>query len=500
MEKYLVELSGISKRFPGVVALDNVSFNLRAGEVHALLGENGAGKSTLMKIIGGIHQKDEGTVKIRGKTEEYSTVGEASALGIAVIHQELNMCRHLTVAENIFLGREIEKFGVVDFKAQNEQTKNILSDLGLDFSPDTVVDKLPVSKQQMVEIAKALSTNAEIIIMDEPSSSLTERETEELFRIIGDLKAKGKGIIYISHRLEELERITDRITIMRDGKYIKTMDFKDTTIEEIISLMVGREITEKYPHEEVKRGNKIMEVKNLSTAHVKDISFELFAGEIIGFAGLVGAGRTELVRAIFGVDRIIEGEVVVFDKSVKLKSPRDAIKAGIVCAPEDRKKEGLLIKLNISENIALANLDTVANRLGIISSKKEKEITKKAIKELRIKTPSSRQEVKNLSGGNQQKIVVGKWLVRNAKVVIFDEPTRGIDVAAKVEIYNLMNKLKKQGIGVMFVSSELPEVLGMSDRVIVMCAGRITGDLQRHEATQEKIMELATKFQAEVSQ
>ena len=496
MEKYLVELNGISKRFPGVVALDNVSFNLRAGEVHALLGENGAGKSTLMKIIGGIYQKDDGTVKIRGKTEEYSSVGEAAALGIAVIHQELNMCRHLTVAENIFLGREIEKFGVVDFKAQNEQTANILSDLGLDFSPDTVV--LPVSKQQMVEIAKALSTNADIIIMDEPSSSLTERETEELFRIIGDLKSKGKGIIYISHRLEELERITDRITIMRDGKYIKTMNFKDTTIEEIISLMVGREITEKYPHEDVKRGNKIMEVKNLSTAHVDNVSFELFAGEIIGFAGLVGAGRTELVRAIFGVDRITDGEVIVFDKSVKLKSPRDAIKAGIVCAPEDRKKEGLLIKLNISENIALANLDTIANRIGIISSKKEKDLTKKAIKELRIKTPSSRQEVKNLSGGNQQKIVVGKWLVRNAKVVIFDEPTRGIDVAAKVEIYNLMNKLKKQGIGVMFVSSELPEVLGMSDRIIVMCAGRITGDMQRSEATQEKIMELATKFQAEV--
>ena len=480
MEEYLVQMKGISKFFPGVVALDKVDFELRTGEVHALLGENGAGKSTLMKIIGGIYQKDEGEVKIRGKTQEYSTVAQASELGIAVIHQELNMCRHLTVAENIFLGRE-------------------LKELSLNIEPDTEVGKLSVSKQQMVEIAKALSTNADIIIMDEPSSALTERETQELFRIINELKNMGKGIIYISHRLEELENIVDRVTVMRDGKYIKTADFKDLSIGEIIALMVGREITEKYPREQTERGKKIMEVKGISTSEVQNISFDLYSGEILGFAGLVGAGRTELVRALFGADKITAGEVVVYDKSVKLKSPRDAVKAGIVCAPEDRKKDGLLVELDVSENIAIANLDTLSNPVGVLSAKRERDMANRAVKELKIKTPSIKSEVKNLSGGNQQKIVVGKWLMRDAKVIIFDEPTRGIDVAAKVEIYNLMNKLKKSGIGVMFVSSELPEVLGMSDRIIVMCSGRITGELSRDEATQEKIMELATKFRTEVS-
>lgn len=499
MEEYLVQMTGISKFFPGVTALDNVSFDLRKGEVHALLGENGAGKSTLMKIIGGIYQKDEGEVKIRGKTQEYSSVAQASALGIAVIHQELNMCRHLTVAENIFLGREIKKAGIVDFREQNRRAGELLKELSLNIAPDTVLGSLPVSKQQMVEIAKALSTDADIIIMDEPSSALTERETKELFRIIKDLKGMGKGIIYISHRLEELENIVDRVTILRDGKYIKTANFSDISISEIIALMVGREITEKYPHEQTKRGKKIMEVKGISTSEVQNISFELYAGEILGFAGLVGAGRTELVRALFGADRITAGEVVVDDKSVKLKNPRDAVRAGIVCAPEDRKKDGLLVNLDVKENIAIANLDTLSNPVGVLSSKRERDMAERAVKELKIKTSSLRSEVKNLSGGNQQKIVVGKWLMRDAKVIIFDEPTRGIDVAAKVEIYNLMNKLKRNGIGVMFVSSELPEVLGMSDRIIVMCSGRITGELGREEATQEKIMELATKFRTEVS-
>ena len=335
--------------------------------------------------------------------------------------------------------------------------------------------------------------------MDEPSSALTERETQELFRIINELKNMGKGIIYISHRLEELENIVDRVTVMRDGKYIKTADFKDLSIGEIIALMVGREITEKYPHEQTERGKKIMEVKGVSTSEVQNISFDLYSGEILGFAGLVGAGRTELVRALFGADKITAGEVVVYDKSVRLKSPRDAVKAGIVCAPEDRKKDGLLVELDVSENIAIANLDTLSNPVGVLSAKRERDMANRAVKELKIKTPSIKSEVKNLSGGNQQKIVVGKWLMRDAKVIIFDEPTRGIDVAAKVEIYNLMNKLKKSGIGVMFVSSELPEVLGMSDRIIVMCSGRITGELSRDEATQERIMELATKFRTEVS-
>lgn len=498
MEEYLVDMKGISKIFPGVRALDNVDFTLKSGEVLALLGENGAGKSTLMKIIGGIYQKDGGEIRIKGEVREYSSVSEASALGIAVIHQELNMCRHLTVAENIFLGRELTKAGVVDFKEQNRRAEELLKGLGLTIKPDTELGALAVSKQQMVEIAKALSTDADIIIMDEPSSALTERETHELFRIVNELKGRGKGIIYISHRLEELENIVDRVTVMRDGRHIKTMNFKDTDIPELISLMVGREITEKYPHEQTETGDKIMEVKGISTNEVQNVSFELRAGEIVGFAGLVGAGRTELVRALSGADKITAGEVVVCDKSVKLKNPRDAIKAGIVCAPEDRKKDGLLVNLDVSENIAIANLDTLSNPVGIVSSKKEHDMASRAVKELRIKTPSLKFTVKNLSGGNQQKIVVGKWLMRDAKVVIFDEPTRGIDVAAKVEIYNLMNKLKKSGIGVMFVSSELPEVLGMSDRIIVMCSGRITGELKREEATQEKIMELATKFRTEV--
>lgn len=498
MEEYLVDMKGISKKFPGVRALDNVDFTLKSGEVLALLGENGAGKSTLMKIIGGIYQKDGGEIRIKGEVREYSSVAEASALGIAVIHQELNMCRHLTVAENIFLGRELTRAGVVDFKEQNRRAEGLLKGLGLNIKPDTELGALAVSKQQMVEIAKALSTDADIIIMDEPSSALTERETHELFRIVNELKSRGKGIIYISHRLEELENIVDRVTVMRDGRHIKTMNFKDTDIPELISLMVGREITEKYPHEQTETGEKIMEVKGISTNEVQNVSFELRAGEIVGFAGLVGAGRTELVRALSGADKITAGEVVVCDKSVKLKNPRDAIKAGIVCAPEDRKKDGLLVNLDVSENIAIANLDTLSNPVGIVSSKKEHDMANRAVKELKIKTPSLKFTVKNLSGGNQQKIVVGKWLMRDAKVVIFDEPTRGIDVAAKVEIYNLMNKLKKSGIGVMFVSSELPEVLGMSDRIIVMCSGRITGELKREEATQEKIMELATKFRTEV--
>lgn len=498
MEEYLVNMKGISKLFPGVVALDNVDFTLKSGEVLALLGENGAGKSTLMKIIGGIYQKDGGEIRIRGEVREYSSVSEATALGIAVIHQELNMCRHLTVAENIFLGREIKNGITVDFKEQNRRAEELLSGLGLQISPNTELGRLSVSKQQMVEIAKALSADADIIIMDEPSSALTERETHELFRIVNELKSLGKGIIYISHRLEELENIVDRVTVMRDGRHIKTVDFKDTTVPELISLMVGREITEKYPHEQTKIGKKIMQVKGISTKEVQNISFDLCAGEIVGFAGLVGAGRTELVRALSGADRTTAGEVVVYDKSVKLKSPRDAIKAGIVCAPEDRKKDGLLVELGVRENIAISNLDTLSNPVGIISSKKERDMANRAVKELRIKTPTLETAAKNLSGGNQQKIVVGKWLMRDAKVVIFDEPTRGIDVAAKVEIYNLMNKLKKSGIGVMFVSSELPEVLGMSDRIIVMCSGRITGELKREQATQEKIMELATKFRTEV--
>jgi len=495
MEDYIVELNHISKNFPGVKALDDVQFNLKKGEVHALLGENGAGKSTLMKILCGIYERDEGDFKVDGVEINSFTPRIAQELGIAIIHQELNMCSHLSVAENMFLAREDVRFGLISQKTLNEKAKEVLKKLKLDIDPSTIVGKLPVSKQQMVEIAKALSINARILIMDEPTSALTDNEIRELFRIIRELRAEGKGIVYISHRLEELKEITDRITILRDGKYVKTMNYADTSVSEIISYMVGREIKEKYPRVNCKRGKKLLEIKNLNAGMVNDVSFDLYEGEIIGFAGLMGAGRTELVRALFGADYIDSGDILLEGKKLHIRSSMDAIRAGIVCAPEDRKKEGLCTELTISENIGLANLDYICNKFGMVNDKKEKELTNRAIEELKIKTPSISQLVKNLSGGNQQKVVVGKWLVRKAKIVIFDEPTRGIDVAAKVEIYNLMNKLKEDGIGVIFVSSELPEILGMSDKIIVMCGGRITGQLKVEDATQDIILGFATKYQ-----
>jgi ribose transport system ATP-binding protein len=494
VETYLIELSGISKSFPGVKALDDVQFNLKAGEVHALLGENGAGKSTLMKIIGGIYHRDAGRYLIEGK--EIGELGpkKAQELGIAVIHQELNMCTDLTVAENMFLGRELHARGVINQKEMNRLSKEMLDKLKIDIDPTTVVKKLPVSKQQMVEIAKALSTNARILIMDEPTSALTEREIAELFRIIRELKQQGCAIVYISHRLDELKEITDRVSIFRDGRYVTTKRFADTHLDEIISLMVGREIKEKYPHIETERGNKIMSVSGLSSGIVKDASFDLFAGEIIGIAGLMGAGRTELVRAIFGAEPIDAGTIAIEGNPVAIRHSQDAIAHGIVLGPEDRKKEGLCVELSVRENIGMANLDRICNRWGVVRRSVEKELTQRAIRDLRIKTPSGEQTAKNLSGGNQQKVVLGKWLVRNAKVVIFDEPTRGVDVASKVEIYTIMNELKSRGIGVLFVSSEMPEVLGMSDRILVMCEGRITGNLMAREATQDEILRRATQY------
>jgi len=477
-----------------VKALDDVQFNLQAGEVHALLGENGAGKSTLMKIISGIYQRDSGSYRIEGKEIGELTPKSAQELGIAIIHQELNMCTDLTVAENMFLGREAHFHGFVKQPEMNRQAKAILDELKIDLDPTTVVKKLPVSKQQMVEIAKALSTKARILIMDEPTSALTEREIVELFRIIRDLKKQGCAIVYISHRLEELKEITDRVSIFRDGRYVATRNFTETTLDEIIAMMIGREIKEKFPHLPVAKGAKLLEVSNLSSGMVKNVSFDLFAGEIIGLSGLMGAGRTELVRALFGADPVEEGEIVMNGQAITIRHPQDAIRHGIVLGPEDRKKQGLCTELSIRENVGLANLDRTCNRWGVVRSKIEKELTQRAIKDLRIKTPSGEQTAKNLSGGNQQKVVLGKWLVRDAKIVIFDEPTRGIDVASKVEIYTIMNELKSRGIGVLFVSSEMPEVLGMSDRILVMCNGRITGNLISKETTQDEILRCATQF------
>lgn len=495
MDEYIVELEHVSKSFPGVLALDDVDFNLKSGEVLALLGENGAGKSTLVKILSGVYTKDSGTLKIYGQVVDNMNTKKAQELGISIIHQELNLCAHLTVAQNIFLGREITGYGMLSARKMNAEAKKILTSLNIDIDPEMIVGDMPVSKQQMVEIAKALSTNSKILIMDEPTSALTAKEIEDLFSIIKKLKKEGCGIVYISHRLEELEHIVDRVTILRDGQYINSMNFMDTTLPEIISNMVGRDIKEKFPRITCKRGNKILEVRKLNAGRmVRDINFDLYEGEIVGIAGLMGAGRTETTRAIFGVDPKESGEISVDGKTVKIEEPKDAIKQGIVLVPEDRKKDGLCTKLSIRDNIALPNLDIICKKAGIINSKIEREMANKTVSELKIKLPNVEVNAGSLSGGNQQKVVVGKWLRRKSRVVIFDEPTRGIDIAAKVEIYNLMNDLKQQGIGVLFVSSELPEIMGISDRILVMCDGKITGELKTEEATQDIILQYATSF------
>lgn len=494
MDEALLRATHISKSFSMVQALSDVGFDLYPGEVHALLGENGAGKSTLMKIFSGVYIKDEGDIFINGEKTEIHTPSRAQELGIGIIHQELNLCGHLTVAENIFLGREQTRFGVTDRKKQNKRARELLENLRVDIDPEALVKELPVSKQQMVEICKTLSMNANIIIMDEPTSALTDKEIDDLFRIIHDLKKAGKGIIYISHRLEELAKITDRITILRDGKYISTHDFANISLSEIISKMVGRNLKEKFPRIECAPGKPILEVRNLNAGkNVKDVSFTLREGEILGFAGLMGAGRTETVRALFGADEKESGEIALDGRAITVRSPADAIKAGLFCVPEDRKHDGLCVKLSVFDNLTMPNLDMVS-KAGVLDSRKAASLANRMIQNLRIKTPSLNQYVRNLSGGNQQKIVVGKWLLRDARVVMFDEPTRGIDVAAKVEIYNIMNELKKQGVGVLFVSSELPEILGMSDKVVVMCNGRVKAELETRSTTQEEILSYATQF------
>lgn len=496
MNEVIVSMENITKTFPGVKALDNVQFHLRAGTVEALLGENGAGKSTLMKILSGVYTRDSGKLEIFGKSYDDLTPKAAQNAGVAIIHQELNMCRHLSVAENMFLGREKTRGLALNNSQMEKEAREILGELGMDINPRQTVGELSVAKQQMIEIAKALSVNAKILIMDEPTSALTSKEIDDLFRIIHKLKKDGCGIVYISHRLEELQHITDHVTIMRDGQYITEGDFTSMTMDEIIQNMVGREIKEKFPKVECKKGKKVFEVKNLNAGRlVRNINFSLYEGEIVGIAGLMGAGRTETTRAIFGVDPKESGEIYLDGKKVEITKPMDAIRAGIVLAPEDRKKDGLCTKLSIRQNLALPNLDLVCNGAGVISSSKENELCDKAVKDLLIKVASLDSNADTLSGGNQQKVVVGKWLARNSKVVIFDEPTRGIDVGAKVEIYHLMNKLKQQGIAVMFVSSEMPEVMGIADRILVMCDGRITGEVMAEEATQNQILSYATAFE-----
>ena len=494
----LLALSGVSKEFPGVKALNNVSFDLNEGEVHAIVGENGAGKSTLMKILSGIYKKDSGEIIYRGKSVSIPNPFEAQKLGISIIHQELNLMPHLSVAENIFIGREDRFPGGVflNNKKLVQAAVDLLKELELNLNPNDIVGELTIAKQQMVEIAKAVSYRGSVIIMDEPTSSLTPAETDALFKIIRTLKAAGKGVVYISHRLEELEKITDRITVLRDGEYVKTLNTSDTDIPEVISLMVGRKVAQDQRPENRTIGSDIvLSVENLSDRHLlRDISFELRKGEILGFAGLMGAGRTELARAIMGADPKTEGRIILHGNEVKIKQPSDAVAAGIGYLSEDRKRFGLLLGQDITFNVILSSIPRFSNKFGFLKVKSAAGIARESIAQLRVRTPSERQFLKNLSGGNQQKVVIAKWLTRDCDVLIFDEPTRGIDVGAKDEIYRLLTKLAEEGKSIIMISSELPEVLRLSDRIAVMCDGRLTGIIENKDANQNVIMELATKF------
>jgi ribose transport system ATP-binding protein len=489
----LLQMDGIEKVFPGVHALNNCHFELKRGEVHALVGENGAGKSTMMKVLTGIYKRDGGTIKYKGQEINLNSPEEAQALGIGIIHQELNLMPHLSVAENIFIGREPMRGPFLDKKKANADARKLLNSLNIDLDPDIACNKLSVAKQQMVEIAKALSYDSELLVMDEPSAALTENEVQELFRFIRDLRGRGHAIIYISHRLDELPQITDRITVMRDGQYVNTVYTKDVTKEQIISMMVGRVIYEQpKAKSEVPEGAPVvLEVKNLVAQNVKNVSFKLKKGEILGFAGLMGAGRTETMRALFGADPKTGGEVLLDGKPVRIDSPVEAVNLGIGYLSEDRKAFGLAVGLSVSDNSVMANLDEFTSG-GFVKRKKVDQITREYVDKLSIKTPSVNQLIKNLSGGNQQKVVIAKWLIKNCGILIFDEPTRGIDVGAKSEIYHLMSDLAKMGKSVIMISSEMPELLRMSDRLVVMCEGRVTGELDIAEATQEKIMTLAT--------
>lgn len=496
MNEPLVYMEGIEKYFPGVHALNQCRFVLSAGEVHALVGENGAGKSTLMKVLTGVYMKDAGRIVYKGQEVEISNPKMAQSLGISIIHQELNLMPHLTVAQNIFIGREPKKgFGLfLDEKELNEQVQKLFQRMNLQMDPRVKVSELTVAKQQMVEIAKALSFNSEVLIMDEPTAALTDAEIDDLFRIIHQLRESGVGIVYISHRMEELKRITDRITIMRDSCYIDTIETKDATIEQIISLMVGREIYNTSTPSVGKTDQEIvLEVNNLKRGSaIKDVSFHLKKGEILGFAGLMGAGRTEVARAIFGADPIDSGEISIHGEKVHIKNPSDAVERGIGYLSEDRKQFGLLVGMDVETNIAISSYRKFRNWTGWMNDSQINSVAEHYTASLKIKTPGVKQKVKFLSGGNQQKVVIGKWLNRDCQILIFDEPTRGIDIGAKSEIYKLLDELVEQGKSIIMISSELPEILRMSHRIMVMCEGRITGELSHTEATQEKIMSYAT--------
>ena len=489
----LLRMEGISMEFPGVLALSDVHFDLRRGEVHVLLGENGAGKSTLMKILCGVHKRKSGEIYYKGEAFEPIDVHHTQKAGISIIYQELNLVSHLSVAENIFIGAQPKGPLGIDWGRMYRDAQAILDELHVDINPRALIKHLGVAQQQMVEVAKALTSNLDILIMDEPTSSLTDKEIKELFRTINNLKAKGVGIIYISHRLEEIQEIGDRATVFRDGQFVETLDFNEKAVDldEIIKLMVGRDLTEKFPKESVPIGEELLRAENITSKLLKGCSFSVKSGEILGIAGLMGAGRTELMRAITGADKRTGGEVYMRGEKITIKSFRDAVRHKIGFLTEDRKTQGLVLIFSVASNITLAGLDKIC-RGGALSLKAEREIAQKMIGDIRIKTPSLSQRVVNLSGGNQQKVVLAKWLFTECDVLIFDEPTRGIDVGAKVEIYKLMVELVKKGAAIIMVSSELPEILGMSDRVLVMHEGKISGEYTREEATQEKILHSAT--------
>ena len=493
MDQLLLKMEGIEKSFPGVHALSNCRFDLRKGEIHALVGENGAGKSTMMKVLTGIHAPDAGVISLEGGSMSFRSPRDAQLAGISMVHQELNLMNHLTVAQNIFIGRESEGL-FLNERSINKRAMELFNRLNIKMDPEALVGSLSVSHQQMIEIAKAISYDAKIIIFDEPTATLTDNEIDELFKIMDELRKNGVGMVYISHRMDEIRRISDRVTVMRDGEYIGTLNKDEIDIEKIIHMMVGR-----VTYEEHKQSSTVgvgtpavLRVEHMSSKDVKDVSFELYKGEILGLAGLVGAGRTELARLIFGADKRMSGDIYLNGQKVSINSPSDAVKHGIGYLSEDRKRYGLALGMSIADNIVMTNLDDFISA-GIINEKKIESAAKESIGKINIKTPSARQLVKNLSGGNQQKVIIAKWLLRDCDILIFDEPTRGIDVGAKSEIYKIINHLAEAGKSIIMISSELPELLRMSDRVLVMCEGVHTATLGLNEIDQKTIMKYATE-------
>ena len=495
--KYVLEMENISKEFPGVKALDNVQLKLKPGTVHALMGENGAGKSTLMKCLFGIYEKNSGKILLDGVEVNFKSTKEALENGVSMVHQELNQVLQRNVLDNIWLGRYPMKGFFVDEKKMYNDTINIFKDLDIKVDPRKKVAELPIAERQMIEIAKAVSYKSKVIVMDEPTSSLTEKEVDHLFKIIKKLKESGVGIIYISHKMEEIKMISDEITILRDGKWISTNDVSKISTEQIISMMVGRDLTERFPKKDNKAKEMILEVKNLTALNqpsIQDVSFELYKGEILGIAGLVGSKRTEIVETIFGMRPKEHGEIILNGKTVKNRNPEEAIKNGFALVTEERRSTGIFSMLDIAFNSVISNLDKYKNKFKLLKNKDIEKDTKWIVDSMRVKTPSYTTKIGSLSGGNQQKVIIGRWLLTEPEVLMLDEPTRGIDVLAKYEIYQLMIDLAKKDKGIIMISSEMPELLGVTDRILVMSNGRVAGIVKTSETNQEEIMELSAKY------